>query len=94
MTSRSAPSLHSFLFSAGLLFPDVHEKNSVFPKETEAPQGSLQMEMHSALGDLSPSMPRLPESVGAVSPEPDQLSLVMVLVATVAGIVLVICTSF
>ncbi len=52
------------------------------------------MDMRSALGDLSSSTPELPQSVGETNLEPDHLSLVMVLVATVAGVILVICTGF
>jgi hypothetical protein len=94
MTSKSAPYINSSLFSTGLTSLEVDEGNRVFLEETEVPQGRLQLNMHRALGALSPTTPGLPQSAGEGNLEPDHLSLAMVLIATVAGVVLVICTGF
>jgi hypothetical protein len=94
MTSKSTSYLNSSLFSPGLTSFGAREGNPALLGETEVSRGQLQMDMRSALGDLSSSTPELPQSVGETNLEPDHLSLVMVLVATVAGVILVICTGF
>lgn len=94
MTSKSTPLVPQSSFSAGPGSLDVQGVSHAFLEETEVTLDRLHRNMQQAMGGLPSPAPDLPENVGADNLQPDNLDLLMVLVATVAGALLVIFTGF
>jgi len=91
MTSTAADSFDFLDFSTG---PAPAEGLPTFLEGTEVTLQRLHRNMHRVFGRLPSSVPDLPGQAEGGKLEPDNLLLILVLLATVAGALLVIFTGF
>jgi|GEM_PF-3569460 len=95
MTSKATSPFNLPAFAAGPAPAAGSDEPLTFLEETEVSLHRLHRHVRQTLGDLpSPAASDLPEGVGAGQSEPNNLFLLITLLAILAGALLVLFTGF